>query len=89
MSSRVSVKPEVLRWARIRSRRVPEYLENTFKKLSEWESGSATPTYKQLKDFAKATYTPFGYLFLDEAPPIEKIPISDFRTLSNDSDAPS
>jgi len=82
MAVRVPVKPELLRWACKRSKREKTYLEKKFRKLSAWESGTAQPTLKQLEDFAKATYTPFGYLFLD-SPPDEKLPIADLRTINS------
>ena len=77
---RVTVKPELLHWACERSGRDLEYLKTKFKKLHDWESRDAAPTFKQLEKFAKVTHTPLGYLFLDK-PPKEKIPIPDFRTL--------
>ena len=85
MTLRVSVKPELLRWACARSGRGMGYLENRFKKLPDWEDGTVQPTLKQLESFAKITYTPFGYLFLDQ-PPKDTLPIPDFRTLSGSQD---
>jgi Zn-dependent peptidase ImmA (M78 family)/transcriptional regulator with XRE-family HTH domain len=81
--SRVAVKPEMLRWARERAGRSVQSLRDRLPKLDLWERGEASPTLKQLEDFAKATYTPVGYLFLQE-PPIEHVPIPDFRTVGNE-----
>ena len=64
LTLRVTVRPEMLRWACERAgfglgevaRRVPQ--------LPTWESGERRPTLKQLEGFAKATHTPIGYFFL-------------------------
>lgn len=77
---RVAVKPEVLDWAVARSGKDRAKLVKRFAKLEEWERGELDPTLKQLEDFARATYTPLGYLFLEE-PPEDKLPIRDFRTV--------
>lgn len=45
----------------------------------EWIQGEKKPTVKQLEDFSKKVYLPFGYFFLPE-PPKEKLPIPFFRT---------
>ena len=78
--NRVGVEPELLRWARDRSGRGSEYLHKRFPKLEAWERGAALPTFRQLEDFAKATYAPIGYLFLNERP-VEVLPVTDFRTM--------
>jgi Zn-dependent peptidase ImmA (M78 family) len=79
---RVEVKPELLRWARERSGLDPGALAHRFPQLEGWERRETSPTLKQLENFAKATHTPVGYLFLQE-PPIERVPIPDFRTAGN------
>lgn len=78
--TRVPVRPEMLRWARERAGYDVRDLAPRFPHLPEWERGEKQPTFKQLEAFAKATHTPFGYLFLRE-PPEEPVPIPDFRTV--------
>jgi Zn-dependent peptidase ImmA (M78 family) len=56
-------------------------LARRFPRLEAWERGELHPTLKQLERFAKATFTPVGYLFLDQ-PPVERVPIPDFRTVA-------
>jgi Zn-dependent peptidase ImmA (M78 family) len=80
MAIRVDVKPELLRWARERAGAGLDDLAHRFPKLREWESGTAQPTFKQLEQYAHATYAPFGYFFLAE-PPVEQLPLPDFRTV--------
>lgn len=77
---RVAVSPKVLRWARDRAGLAVADLAGKFPDLTAWEAGTAQPTMKQLEDFAKATRTPFGFLFLPE-PPAMPLPFADFRTL--------
>jgi len=85
--SRVTVKPEMLLWACKRSGLSIESLLNRFPKLELWKSGDASPTLKQLEKFAKATYTPIGFLFMQE-PPVETVPIPDFRTIAGTGSHP-
>lgn len=77
--NRVAVRPELLRWARKRAGRSVESLSGKFPKLAAWEADKARPTLKQIESFARATFVPVGYLFL-QAPPAERIPIPDLRT---------
>lgn len=76
----MNVAPQLFLWARERAHRSLEDLTRRFPKLPQWESGAASPTMRQLEDFAKATFTPVGYFFLAEAPALERVPIPDFRT---------
>jgi Zn-dependent peptidase ImmA (M78 family) len=81
--NRVAVHPEFFRWALERSRKNPGDLKRRqpCKHLDAWLAGDVWPTMKQLRDFAQATATPFGYFFLS-APPEEPLSIPDFRTLA-------
>ena len=79
---RVEVSPELMRWARERAGLSVAALTRRFPKFEEWERGEVHPTLKQLEGFAKATYTPIGYLFLQQ-PPVERMPIPDLRTGAN------
>jgi transcriptional regulator with XRE-family HTH domain len=75
---RVEVKPELLFWAVERSGRSRETLARRFPHLEAWEQTKVQPTLRQLEGFAKATYTPIGFLLLPQ-PPGEEVPIPDFR----------
>lgn len=81
--TRVPVKPELLRWACERAGKPESALAEKFSGFTDWLTGEKAPTFKQLEDFAKATRTPFGFFFLP-APPIETIPIPDFRTVGSE-----
>jgi Zn-dependent peptidase ImmA (M78 family) len=78
---RVDVRPELLRWARERAGLSEQSLARRLPKLQEWERGELRPTLKQIEEFARATHTPVGYLFLPD-PPVERVPIPDFRTMA-------
>lgn len=80
--NRVEIKTELLQWARERAGMSIDALARRFPKLAAWERGEAHPTLKQLESYAKATHTPVGFLFLQE-PPVEEVPIPDFRTVGN------
>lgn len=76
----ISINPALIQWARKRAGLEAADLKSYFPKLSEWESGSANPTLKQLEKFSRTVHVPIGYLFLS-APPSESLPIPDFRTM--------
>lgn len=80
--NRVQVAPTLLRWARERAGFTTAALSTRFPHLEDWERGRGHPTLKQLETFAKATYAPIGFFFLSE-PPVETVPIPDFRTVAN------
>ncbi len=75
---RLSVKPALIDWACERSGLAQDALERQFADLPKWRSGEKDPTERQLRNFAKATFTPFGHFFGD-APPSDDLPIDDFR----------
>lgn len=70
----------MLQWAVERSRRPDEDVLKAVPQLAAWEAGEQRPTLKQLEKFARTTYTPLGYFFMDH-PPVEELPIPDFRTI--------
>lgn len=80
--SRVNIKSEMLNWACQRSGKTFDALRKRFPKIDLWDKGEVQPTLKQLEQFAKATYTPIGFFFLQK-PPVEAVPIPDFRTVGN------
>jgi Zn-dependent peptidase ImmA (M78 family) len=85
---RVEIKPTLLRWAMERAGIDERDLAPRFPRLPAWERGEKQPTFKQLEDFARATRTPFGFLFLPE-PPDEPLPIPDLRTMRHRPARPS
>lgn len=81
--TRVPVRVELINWACARAGSAFHALADRFPKLEAWQRGEAQPTLKQLEAFAQATHTPIGYFFLAQ-PPVERVPIPDFRTIGND-----
>ena len=74
----------MLKWACRRSGLKTNELNRKkgLEKLEAWLDGELQPTFRQLEKFAKATQTPIGFFFLQE-PPVEKIPVTDFRTFGD------
>ena len=54
------------------------------KKLELWEKGEQKPTFRQAQNFASKTHIPFGYLYLEEPPPLE-LPLPDLRTVGSEA----
>jgi Zn-dependent peptidase ImmA (M78 family) len=79
---RVDIKPQLFRWACERSGKHPDELTEHFPHLADWMAQRTKPTLKQVEDFAHATHTSIGFFFLPE-PPVEKLPISDYRTVGS------
>jgi Zn-dependent peptidase ImmA (M78 family) len=82
MHTEVDINTQMLTWAINRA----GYDFNEFSvkvpNIIEWIDGNKKPTLKQLEDFSRKVYLPFGYFFLPE-PPKENLPIPFFRTNSN------
>ena len=79
------LQPDVLRWARERAELTDDALANKVhlkvERVLEWEnSGQISMAWAER--LADATHTPLGYLFLT-FPPVEPLPIRDFRTRDN------
>jgi Zn-dependent peptidase ImmA (M78 family) len=69
----------MLQWAVDRAGLSRDAARTRFAKFDDWLAGTLQPTLNQLQDFARATYAPIGYFFLDK-PPAVTLPIPDFRT---------
>ena len=82
--SKVTVSVEVLRWALDRAKLKADDLQHRFPKIRQWIAGKSLPTLRQLEDFARATRTPLGFLFLEE-PPEDRLPVPHFRTRAGDA----
>ncbi|HFE38900.1 MAG TPA: hypothetical protein ENK06_10865 [Gammaproteobacteria bacterium] len=79
--TRVAVNPELLNWALVRAGLHADPLFKQFPKINDWLQGEGQPIMKLLEKFARKTHTAIGYFFLPE-PPVETLPIPDFRTLA-------
>ncbi|KVF18110.1 DNA-binding protein [Burkholderia vietnamiensis] len=79
------VQAEVLRWARetvgLSLDEVAIMLRVPAAEVADWEAGAGAPTYAQLEKLAYQVFKrPLAVFFLP-APPDEKVPQSEFRTL--------
>ncbi len=79
MRTLVDVKSSMLTWAIMRAGYEMQSFTESFPNVQKWLTGEKKPTVKQLEDFSKKVYLPFGYLLLPE-PPHEELPIPFFRT---------
>lgn len=78
----VEVNKQILNWAINRAGfETSEFLDNN-PLVKQWLYADKLPTIKQLEDFSRKVYIPFGYLLLD-TPPVEQLPIPYFRTNSS------
>ena len=79
----IALQSHVLRWARERAGLTEEMLAKKVgtkpERVADWER-TGQLKFTQAQKVAKATYTPFGYLYL-QSPPDDRLPIPDFRTV--------
>ena len=82
----LQLKPDVLRWARERADLTTDELARKVhlipERVFEWEN-SGQISMDWAERVAHATHSPLGYLFLS-FPPVEPLPIRDFRTRAGD-----
>ncbi len=79
MRTEVNIDTNILTWAIDRAGFDLHEFTLKVPNVQKWLDGEKNPTVKQLEDFSKKVYLPFGYLFLKE-PPKENLPIPFFRT---------
>ena len=68
MSQHIAVKPLMLEWAIERAGPKGFAYAEKDTNIKKWISGEKMPTLKQLEEFSKKVYLPFGYLLLNEPP---------------------
>lgn len=82
----LTLQPTVLRWARERAGLDAEALAKKVglkvDRIHFWEH-SGKLDFHHAEKLARVTHTPFGYLYL-ASPPVEKLPVPDFRTVGNE-----
>lgn len=90
MSLKVSVRPQLLRWARERAELEPSELARRVglrvRRVQEWEE-TGELALSHLERLAEKTHTPIGFLFLDE-PPELGLPVADFRSRADSEPSP-
>ncbi len=81
-SERMPVTPEVITWAREWSGYTQDAVADTprFRNISDWENGSAMPTFRQLEALAEKFKVPIAVFFFPEPPNVKPVQ-SSFRTL--------
>jgi Zn-dependent peptidase ImmA (M78 family) len=85
MPQTLNIKPDLINWAISRAGYEHGEFFAKFPRAQSWLQEEKQPTLPQLRDFAKKTHVPFGYLFLQE-PPEEELPIPFFRTASGETE---
>ena len=78
------VTPAVVRWARKEAGMSLNEAKRQFPRISEWEVGTAEPTYSQVEGMAKKFKVPVAVFFFPDPPRIEPLSKS-FRTLPQGS----
>ncbi|AQQ71166.1 hypothetical protein SMSP2_01532 [Limihaloglobus sulfuriphilus] len=77
------INEKILTWARVRAGfSISELVEKINKKYELWEKGEAKPTFNQAQEVAKKLHIPFGYLYLNQPPYIQKM-TADLRTFKD------
>lgn len=80
------INPRILTWALERAgitvADISKKLNIKPEQFLLWQQGEKKPTFKQAQDFAKKTFIPFGYLYLNQ-PPKEEVLLPDLRTIGD------
>ena len=85
MNASINVNSNILTWAINRAGFDVLTFTEKHPRVKKWLEGEKEPTVKQLEDFSRKVYLPFGYLFLQE-PQKEKLPIPFFRSNGNQAE---
>lgn len=77
----VNIQPEIIHWAlsQTSEEKLGDKLMNN---ISQWLSGTKTPTFNQIEDFSKKANIPLGYFFL-QTPPTESLDLLEYRTIDS------
>lgn len=82
---KITLQPNLLRWARERAglsaAALAKKLGAKEEQVFQWEEDGIL-THKRAENLARSTHTPYGFLFLPE-PPDDVLPVPDFRTLGD------